>query len=96
MEKLVLYKKDSCPFCQKVMTFMEKNNIEVEMKDTVQDPKNLEYVIEKGGKNQVPVLFIDDKALYESDDIIDWMNEHLLDGKGVDVDRKVSGSCPIE
>lgn len=93
--KLELYKKDACPFCQKVMVFMKKNNIEaVTLKDIVEDPKNLEYLVENGGKNQVPCLFIDNKPMYESDDIISWMNENLLDGKGEE-DSADPGVCPI-
>lgn len=74
-----LYKKNACPFCQKVMAFMKKNAVQgIEMKDIVEEPKNKEDLITLGGKNQVPCLFIDGKALYESEDIIQYMREHLI------------------
>ena len=36
----------------------------------------MKYLIEHGGKEQVPCLFIDGKPLYESLDIIAWLEEH--------------------
>lgn len=71
LNKVILYYKPTCPYCIKVLQFMENNNIECEMKNT-QDPKNAQRLIEIGGKSQVPCLVIDGKALYESNDIIAW------------------------
>lgn len=94
--KLVLYKKDSCPFCQKVMRFMDKNKItSVELKDIIEDPKNKEYLIEHGGKNMVPCLFIDGKPMYESDDIIQYLKDTLLQGKEIEEETGGSGTCPL-
>lgn len=82
MKELILYKKDSCPFCQKVLRFMAKNGIEIPMKDVVEDRANMDYLRKHGGDGMVPCLFIDGKALYESDDIIDFLDRELLDSKG--------------
>ncbi len=99
MKKLVLYKKDVCPYCQKVMNFMDKNGIDsVEMKDIIEDPKNEEFLIKEGGLDQVPCLFIDGKAMYESDDIIEYLKESLLQGKDISEskdDQASDGMCPI-
>jgi glutaredoxin len=65
-----------CPFCKKVIQFMERNNIEVEMVDIQADPKNEEELIKLGGKDQVPMLLIDGKPLYESNDIIQWLKDN--------------------
>lgn len=74
MVSLTLYKRDSCPYCQRVMGFMRDQNIKVPLKD-ISDPDFLDELIQVGGKRQVPCLFIDGKALYESDAIIDWLKE---------------------
>lgn len=37
-----------------------------------------QILIAVGGKRQVPCLFIDGKPLYESSDIIAWVQENLL------------------
>ncbi|KXB71595.1 MULTISPECIES: glutaredoxin family protein [Peptoniphilus] len=78
MEKLTLYVGTVCPFCKKVEAFMEDAGIDsVEIKNIDQDKEAREYLIEKGGKKQVPCLFIGDKPLYESLDIIKYLKENL-------------------
>ena len=69
--KLELYYKAECPFCQKVLNYMMDNCQikDVELVD-IKEGNNNEDLIKRGGKDQVPCLFIDGKALYESDDII--------------------------
>ena len=75
--KLELYKKDSCPFCQRVMIYIEENGRDdIIFHDTVRDPGAAEKLIEVGGKLQVPCLFIDGMPMYESLDIIGWLEEH--------------------
>lgn len=72
---LVLYYKPNCPFCQKVLNFLEENNLDVPLKNVDEDPKAREELLHLGGKTQVPCLFIDGKPLFESGDIIDWLKE---------------------
>ena len=82
---LTLYQYDSCPFCAMVRNFMDQNNIKVLMKDTLLDPAARRELIQIGGKGQVPCLVIDTEPLYESRDIIQWMQEHLIEQNGVAV-----------
>ncbi|NLX62273.1 MAG: glutaredoxin [Tissierellia bacterium] len=77
MKNLKLFYFDECPFCKKVIQYMKRNNIEVEMANIHADPKNKEELIELGGKEQVPMLLIDGKPLYESNDIIKWLKENM-------------------
>ena len=73
---LKLYYKAECPFCKKVLRFIEKKNIQgVELVDIKADEANEKYLIEKGGMDQVPCLFIDEKPMYESMDIIKFLDE---------------------
>ncbi len=73
--KLELYKRDFCPYCRKVMDYLEKNNrTDVEIKDVAKDPEAKKTLIEVGGKEQVPCLFIDGRPMYESGDIIEWLD----------------------
>ncbi len=75
MDNLTLYYSPFCPFSQKVLRYMENNNITLEMKDT-NDPENRGKLVEVGGKYQVPCLFINGKPLYESDDIIEYLGQN--------------------
>lgn len=76
MPNLVLYYMSTCPFCLKVLNYMKRNSIEVPMKDTMAHPEFRQELLSIGGKTQVPCLVIDGKALYESDDIIEWFKEN--------------------
>ena len=76
--KLELYYKAECPVCQKVLNYMMDNCQikDVELVD-IKEGNNNEDLIKRGGKDQVPCLFIDGKALYESDDIIKYFKENF-------------------
>lgn len=52
---------------------MQQNNISLPLKSTQSDPNNRQELLKIGGKTQVPCLVIDGTALYESDDIIQWL-----------------------
>lgn len=49
---------------------------DVELVD-IKEGNNNEDLIKRGGKDQVPCLFIDSKPLYESDDIIKYFKENF-------------------
>ncbi|WP_028263951.1 glutaredoxin family protein [Atopobium fossor] len=72
---LQLYIKNGCPFCHKVTSFMKANNIELPLHNISVSDADRDFLIEHGGKRQVPCLFIDGKALYESNDIIAYLGK---------------------
>lgn len=79
MENLVLYYYPTCPYCRKVTKFIDKHELEeIELKNINKDEEAEKRLIEVGGKRQVPCLFIDGEPLYESDDIISWLQGNLL------------------
>lgn len=55
---------------------MEKNTITFPMKNTEEIPEARQELLKTGGKIQVPCLFIDGRPLYESDDIIQWLEKN--------------------
>lgn len=79
MANLKLYSATYCPFCRKVEKFMKDNNIKnVEVVNIDENKDERDHLIEVGGKRQVPCLFIDEKPLYESQDIINYLNENYV------------------
>ena len=76
LEDHTLYYKKSCPYCQKVLHFMEENKINLDKRDILQ-PGNQDDLVRIGGKKQVPCLVIKGKAMYESDDIIDYLRQEV-------------------
>lgn len=75
-QSLELYYKPSCPWCQKVLAFMDSRGITLPLHDISANAQDAAHLVEVGGKRQVPCLLIDEVALYESSDIIDYLAEH--------------------
>ncbi len=100
MTNLVLFKNDSCPYCRKVLNFINENNIsDIEVMDIVKNPENKKYLIENGGKNQVPCLFIDEEAMYESENIIAYLAKRLINPNAIPKFKESlsesDGICPL-
>ncbi len=75
--KLELYMFETCPFCRRVLNYIdESGRTDVELHDIRKNEADRRRLIEVGGYEQVPCLFIDGQPLYESLDIIAWLKEH--------------------
>lgn len=75
--KLELYKFDSCPYCRRVLNYIEASGRrDIELHDIRKCEEDRQRLIRDGGKEQVPCLFIDGSPMYESLDIIQWLQEH--------------------
>lgn len=73
LEDLTLFYKPTCPYCTKVLAYMQEQDIACEMKNTL-EPGVRDELIAIGGKGQVPCLIIGGQPLYESDDIIEYLH----------------------
>ena len=73
MPELTLYHFPSCPYCQVVMKCLDRLNLQIPMRDIQAEPGARDELINIGGKGQVPCLIIDGKPLYESADIVSWL-----------------------
>lgn len=74
--RLVLYKYDSCPYCARVQRRIRDHGLDVEYRDVLTDPANRARLRELTGRTQVPCLFVDDEPLFESADIIAWLDAY--------------------
>lgn len=88
---LTLYVKTGCPYCASVIAKLNDLGIEFEEKN-IADPKVAEELIERGGKRQVPYvadedpcttaghhtpcLVDNDVEMYESSNIINYLDEN--------------------
>ena len=77
--QVVLYIKPNCPYCKKVLNHLQDLGEKIPVKD-VTDRKSEAYkeLMTVGKKSQVPCLFINGKAYYESS----WINKWLTENKG--------------
>jgi glutaredoxin len=71
---LELFVLESCPYCHKVMDFLDKENIEYRKID-ISDKESENSLIQIGGKRQVPFLVDVERniQMYESKDIIEYL-----------------------
>lgn len=75
--KLELFMFDTCPYCRRVLKEIKSSGrTDVELLNIHQSEDARKRLIRVGGKEQVPCLFIDGEPLYESQDIIDWLQRN--------------------
>ncbi len=70
---LTLYYKPTCPYCRKVMAYMQDQDIEIEMRNTM-EPGVVDDLYALNGRSQVPCLVINGEPMLESDDIIAYLH----------------------
>ena len=75
---LVLYKSDGCPYCHFVIQEAKNLGIPLKMRDTRRDAGAREELMRVGGRTMVPCLFIDGKPMYESRDIIRYLQNEVV------------------
>ena len=78
VHELVLYKFDSCPYCRRVQRVIVDLGLPVEQRDTRLDRAHREALYRQTGRTQVPCLFIDGQPMFESADIIAWLQDYSL------------------
>lgn len=71
----LLYYRPTCPYCMKVLRYMETHGIELPLADISASPEARAELERVGGKVQVPCLFINGEPMYESGDIIAYLAE---------------------
>ena len=74
----VLYAYDICPYCRRVTRFMDKHELVIPIKDSLDDPEARDELVRLGGKSQVPALLVDGEIIYESRAIVAWMEQNMM------------------
>lgn len=76
--KLALYYYPSCFYCMMVLRFLDEMEINIELRNIVENPDWRRELWHEGGRTTVPCLRIEDvniEWMYESADIIDYLQE---------------------
>lgn len=75
---LELFILENCPYCKKVMKYMDEKKVNYSKIDT-KNHENAMKLMTLGGKDQVPFLFNSetDDRIYESDDIIEYIRKRV-------------------
>lgn len=74
--KLALYYFESCPFCVMVINLINQHNLDVELRDIFTNQDRLNKLMADTGRRTVPCLYIDNKPMFESSDIMAWLEEN--------------------
>ncbi len=77
MKDIRLYFTESCPYCLPVKEYIEKEGLDVELIDATYDNKRKAEIIKYGGKIEVPMLYVDEKGIYDFKEIIKWLEENM-------------------
>lgn len=82
---LILYTTPACLYCEKVKSYFETAGIPYEIRDIATHAQYRDELLVKGGKLQVPFLVDTDHtiALYESADIIAYVEKQYGSGRGM-------------
>ncbi|MBC7429667.1 MAG: glutaredoxin [Bacteriovorax sp.] len=75
--ELDLYYYDACPYCQRVLSVIKKHKIKVIYKDIYEGTANLEKLRYITGRKTTPCLFINGDPMFESFDIMAWLEKNL-------------------
>ena len=71
-----LYYLPHCPFSQKVLRYLNKIHKTIPMKNVEVDSRAKQELKRIGGKMIVPCLIVDGQAIYDCDNIIEWISQH--------------------
>ena len=79
--KLALYHFDGCPFCIRVRMAIDDLGVDIELRNTLENPEYGAEVVANTGRRTVPVLRIEDETgdvtwMPESADIIRYLQAH--------------------
>ncbi len=69
---ITLFLKTGCPYCARVLATTNARNIPFTEKN-IADEAVVEELIALGGKRQVPFIVDGDTMMYESQDIVDYL-----------------------
>lgn len=78
---LELYYREDCPYSKKVRGFIAEKGLKSKIKfhDVDEDAASLRDLEVMNHDEQVPCLVIDGEPMLETDEIIEWLDEHSND-----------------
>lgn len=74
-----LYYLTTCPYCKKVIAFLDEKKIEYKLLD-INEEENFNKLLKTGKKRQVPFIVDTNTGIvmYESNDIIKYLTKEYL------------------
>lgn len=76
MKDVKLYSSNICTRCDELKKYLKEKDIEINTIDVTKDIKLQVEIYKLGGKVEVPMLYIEGKAIYDLEKIKDWLQEN--------------------
>ena len=73
---LELFYFEACPFCQIVLKEIDRLNVKVDYKNIFEDQASADRLIRDTGRKTTPCLYIDNRPMFESNDIVEWLEKN--------------------
>ena len=79
--QIELYHRQDCPFSAKVRRFIDSEGLksQIAYHDLDKEEGSDRKLLDLTGDEQVPCLVVDGKPILESDEIVDWLEDHKDD-----------------
>jgi glutaredoxin 3 len=96
IKRMILFIKNSCPYCKKVLDFAHANGIVFQKLKEKQEAGVLDELLKRGGKSQFPYLVDEENGIemYESSDIVAYLAQKY--GKDIATAANIGNVCPID
>lgn len=94
---ILIYGRPTCPYTKKVLGALDALQVPFELMN-VEEETHRKALIEKGGSSQIPYM-IDpstERAMYESDDIITYLETTYGMGTSIPRDDNSPGTCSLD
>ena len=79
MAKILIYKKDPCPYCDRAINFLKSKSLEYDVADLTGKPEEIERIKEKTGWRTVPIILINGELVGGYTDLKKLDDEGKLD-----------------
>ena len=76
--RLALYMTERCPYCWVVFRAAERLGVNFEYRNILADSTHLSDLVTLTGRRTVPCMLIDNKPMFESSQIVAWLDENFL------------------
>jgi len=75
-DNMVLYFKPDCTYCVRTIYFIEKNGIEMELRNIYEGDNQLQ-LMSVAGSGQVPCLIVDGEPIFDDEEIVAYLAERF-------------------
>ena len=79
LPSMVLYQFPECPYCKRVLHAIDSLSLDIPQRNTRKNPEWRTDLRRRTGRTQVPCLFIEGNAMFESLDIVAYLERNHAD-----------------